>query len=166
MKNCTFCGLPVLKSDMLKHTQLHMEHWEGVENEHIEEPFDENKMKEEIVVLEEKVDKIERVLEKTDDVLGRHEDDYFFLSKKCLSLECEQYSTKYIFKQVPVSLTGNETKESFAKTEEIVNEILTIAGLNGDYVDNCFRMYKKGRTNQRNANTDPQNNFPHIFVQG
>ena len=56
MKNCTFCGLQVLKSDMLKHTQLHMENWEGAENEDIEESLDESKdvlyaniIKEEIV---------------------------------------------------------------------------------------------------------------------
>ena len=56
MKNCTFCGLPVFKLDMLKHTQLHMDNWEGVENEHITESLDENKdvihvnkMKQEIV---------------------------------------------------------------------------------------------------------------------
>lgn len=29
MKNCTFCDLPVLKADMLKHTQTHINDWRG-----------------------------------------------------------------------------------------------------------------------------------------
>jgi len=31
MKNCTFCGLAVLKPDMWKHTQFHVQNWQGEE---------------------------------------------------------------------------------------------------------------------------------------
>jgi len=47
MKSCAFCGLLVLMSDMLEHTESHMESWGGEElmaenGEHIEESLDEN----------------------------------------------------------------------------------------------------------------------------
>jgi len=47
MKNCTFCGLRVLKLDMLKHTESHIENWGGEKlieevQEHMEDSLDEN----------------------------------------------------------------------------------------------------------------------------
>ena len=45
IKNCAFCGLQVLKSDILKHTETHMETWGGEEqmgedDKHSEESLD------------------------------------------------------------------------------------------------------------------------------
>ena len=62
MKNCTFCGLRVLKKDMLKHTESHMENWGGEqliieEGDNTNEPLDENtKLMDDEVIKEEIVE--------------------------------------------------------------------------------------------------------------
>ena len=66
---------------------------------------------------------------------------------------------------MPLNTTENERRETNEQTEQVVNEILDLAGLREEHIDNTFRMYKKDEKTRRKVNTNPKMNVPHIFVQ-
>ena len=109
-------------------------------------------------LIEESVGYIQQVQENTNGAMQE-------MFSKLTELEAEAYSLKYLFKFVPLNTTENERRETNEQTEQVVNEILDLAGLREEHIDNTFRMYKKDEKTRRKVNTNPKMNVPHIFVQ-
>ena len=109
-------------------------------------------------LIEESVGYIQQVQENTNGAM--HE-----MFTKLTELESEAYSLKYLFKFVPLNTVETDKRETVEQTEQVVNEIIAIAGLREEHIDNTFRMYKKDEKTRRKVNPNPKKNVPHIFVQ-
>lgn len=121
-----------------------------------------NKMRHDIQVLDDKVIVNEEKIENLEAIADDHDEEIAALTKKVIELEVEQYSTKYIVKNLPI-VTENGRKERNSATEETMNEMLALAGLNENHVDNVFRMYP--RLNGKTRQQPKENAIPNVFVQ-
>ena len=119
-----------------------------------------------VSTLEEKVETIE---ENVEDFIC----DIESLQNQAKSLEVEAYQCKYVLKNVPMIVDNDETKdvkdakETPESTMEVMTDILKLAGLKRNAIDETFRLYpKKNAKNAMKSNQeDNEDSPPTLFVK-